>query len=181
MKSFKQFLNETISLEYHDELNQKLFDGDKLREDVRLKLLEFAKAWIEFVNKDHISIKHDMIKDVYMTGGNVNFNYTDESDIDIHVIIDKSNVGDVEVFDKLMDDAKQLWTTKHKDIKVKGYPLEPYAQDMNLKLPDGQGAYSLVKNEWVVEPTNKHLDFKHDKKLEAAVNEWETKINKIIS
>ena len=181
MKSFKQFLVEDISLEYHDELNQKLFDGDTLREDVRLKLLEFTHSWVTFANAGHHFLKPDMVKDVYMTGGNVNYNYTSQSDIDIHVIVDKSKVEDVEVFDKLMDDAKQLWTATYgKDIHIKGYPVEPYAQDETMKLPEGQGAYSVMRNVWVVKPENKHLDFTNNKSLEKKADKYEDIINRMI-
>ena len=54
MLKFKTFnIQETkISLEYHDELNPKLWDGDKLKPEIREKLLKFGDAWAEFAKLD---------------------------------------------------------------------------------------------------------------------------------
>ncbi len=177
MKNFKNFLKEDTTLEYHNELNPKLFDENgRLFNDVRLKLLQFAYTWIEFSKV----IPKDIVKDVFMTGGNVNYNYTPYSDIDVHVEIDKSKTPNKEMFDSLLDDKKQLWTLKHHDVKVKGYPLEPYAHDVNEKLPNGQGAYSLLYDKWIQKPEHGNYDFKHDSKVEKKANFYERLINRMI-
>ena len=76
-----------LSLQYHDELNPKLWDKNDLKEDVRQKLLEIAKKWQEFAK-----IPDSAVHDIVITGGNVNRNYTDLSDIDVHFLIDNKPI-----------------------------------------------------------------------------------------
>jgi hypothetical protein len=69
MKSFYSYLEELkISLQYHDELNPKLWNGNKLKSEVRVKLLKFADTWA-----DYASIPKNLIQDIIMVGGNVNY------------------------------------------------------------------------------------------------------------
>ena len=77
-----------ISLEYHDELNPKLWDGEKLKPEVKAALLKFIEAWRQYAN-----IPKDLIQDIVMIGGNTNYNYTPKSDIDVHLIVDRNKLG----------------------------------------------------------------------------------------
>ena len=120
--------NLKISLQYHNKLNPKLWIGNKLKPEVRKTLIKFAYAWAEFAN-----IKKNLIKDIIMTGGNSNYNYTSKSDIDVHIVVDKNKLGaNRPMVDDYLQSKKMLWTLTH-DVKVYGYSLEPYAQDQNEK------------------------------------------------
>jgi UTP:GlnB (protein PII) uridylyltransferase len=90
-KSFKDHLEEaaSLTLQYHDELNPKFWENDQLKEEVREKLLEIADAWIEFAQ-----IPTEAVVDVLFVGGNANYNYTNYSDIDVHILIDKDKMPD---------------------------------------------------------------------------------------
>ena len=73
-----------LTLQYHDELNPKIWvDEDKLKPIVREHLLKIAKVWAKTAK-----IEDDAIEDIIITGGNVNYNYTKQSDIDIHLVVD---------------------------------------------------------------------------------------------
>lgn len=161
----KSHLKETkISLEYHDTLNPKLWDGSKLRGEVREKLLNFAYAWSAFAK-----IPRDLILDVTMTGGNANYNYTPQSDIDVHIIMDRSKLNpDREFVDEYLQDKKVLWTLTHK-IKVLGYDIEPYAQDNEGRYPQNQGVYSLLNDRWVQFPRKTSFDFRNSPDLKRQV------------
>lgn len=50
-----------LSLQYHDELNPKLWNGNELRSDVRSKLLEIAEKWRDYAKVPKQSI-HDIVK-----------------------------------------------------------------------------------------------------------------------
>jgi hypothetical protein len=153
MKNLQSFILEMkLKIQYHDTLNPKLWsEKGVLDKDVRDKLMRFADTWKEFAN-----IPDRAVKDVIMTGGNANYNYTDISDIDVHLIVDKDKIAKGnELLDDYLQDKKMLWTMAH-DIKIKGYPLEPYAQDYKAGYPVNQGAYSLKNNKWVQKP--KHID-----------------------
>ena len=167
MKPFYSYLEELkISLQYHDELNPKLWNGNKLKPEVRAKLLQFADAW-----GDYASIPKNLIQDVIMVGGNVNYNYTDKSDIDVHIVIDRNKLGERKLVDDYLQSKKVLWTLTH-NIKVYGYSLEPYAQDPVTSYPKGQGVFSLKNNKWIVEPTKGSYDFNKDKNLKKKVSDY---------
>jgi len=176
MLSFRRYLEEIkISLEYHDTLNSKLWDGDKLKPEVRTALLKFADAWISFAN-----IKPSLIQDIVMTGGNTNYNYTSKSDIDVHVIVDRNKLGnDRAMVDDYLQSKKVLWTLTH-DIKVYGYPLEPYAQDPGETFPSEQGSYSLKNNQWLQQPKHGDYDFANDSNLKKKVQYYKHLIDYMI-
>lgn len=60
-----------LTLQSHEELNPELWSGDKLDPKVWQSLNRIGKEWAEFAN-----IPKKAIKDVILTGGNANYNYT---------------------------------------------------------------------------------------------------------
>lgn len=173
MKTFGEFINESsnLTLKYHDTLNSKLWDGDKLKLDVKDKLIEIGNAWAEFSN-----IPQEAIKDMILVGGNANFNYTDFSDIDIHLLIDKDELPDCpDLIDDYFKDKKQLWALSH-DISIYGHDVELYAQDVNAEFPANQGVYSLTQDNWMVPPTRQEVNLE-DPSLMKKINDYMDKIN----
>ena len=175
MRNFSDVLTESI-LEYHNKLNQKLFDGEVLRPEVREILLKNAKAWQKFSK-----IPDSVIKDVIFTGGNAQYNYTKYSDIDIHLVIDKKSLtgnSDPDIIEDYLKDKKSLWSMS-RNIKVRGYTIELYAQDTEDKLV-ASGVYSLLNNKWVIKPVHGRYDFNHDDALKSKVAELKDTINNMI-
>ena len=165
-----------ISLKYHKELNPKLWNGFELKPEVREKLLKFADVWAKFAR-----IPLDFIEDVIIIGGNVNYNYTAKSDIDVHVIIDRDKLGpNREMIDDYLQDKKVLWTLTHK-ISVLGYDIEPYAQDSHASYPRGQGVYSIKRNTWVQYPPRGEYDFANDTALKKKVIFYKRLIDTVIN
>lgn len=148
MLSFSQYLEEKIklTLKYHDKLNAKLWKKDQLDPKVVDLLLDKAYDFAKFSNVDK-----SRIKDIVITGGNVNYNYTKFSDIDVHLMCDTSGLDSDELFEK-----KKEYSKKIADTKVAGYPLEFFAASNEEHYPKGQGVYSLLHNKWLIVP--KHLD-----------------------
>ncbi len=177
MKTLEQYLLEfKTTLQYHDELNPKFWKGEKLLSEVRKRLVEIAKFWADFA-----MIPQKSIKDILLTGGNANFNYTDYSDLDVHVLIDKSKIADcdAEILDDFFKDKKALWALTH-DIKIHGYPVELYAQDIKEKTSPNQGVYSLVKDKWVKKPIREKVNF-DDPNLQRKVKALMQKIDQMIN
>jgi hypothetical protein len=145
---YAQYISELkLQLQYHTELNPKLWNEYQLKPEVRVKLLQFAEAWREFAK-----IPKSAVKEVIMLGGNANYNYTDLSDIDVHLVVNKSEIAkDNPLLDDYLQDKKVMWTMAHK-ITILGYGLEPYAQDESVAYPKDQGVYSLTKDEWIAKP-----------------------------
>lgn len=154
-----------ITLQYHNELNPLLFDGDKLKSDVRRKLLNIADAWREYAK-----IPQGAVDKVICVGGNMNYNYTDQSDLDVHLLIDKSKIRiPPEILDDWLWDRKAMWGKTH-NITIHGIPIELFAQDIDEKWPADQGIYDLTHDEWMITPNDLHLDFTSGKFLKIAKN-----------
>jgi hypothetical protein len=169
-------LNEDISLQYHNNLNPKLWDDGKLKSEVRGKLIQFAETW-----RDFAMIPKEMVQDIVMTGGNANYNYTEQSDIDVHLVVDRDGFGIPRDFiDQFLQDKKILWTMTHPDIKIYGYPLEPYAQDPAEAIPMNQGQYSLMNGQWIQMPSNLNIDFTSNKVLNDKVEHYKHVIDRMI-
>lgn len=176
MKHFSLYLQEeSLSLKQHDTLNPKFWTKDSLKPIVRKKLLEIGKTWAEFAN-----IPDKAIKDIIFVGGNANYNYTEHSDVDVHVVIDKNKLPDCpEVLEDYFQDKKQLWSLTH-NIQVYAHDVELYAQDMTLKTPKNQGSFSLLKNKWITKP--KQVEVKiDDEHIGKKVRELTHRIQNLIS
>lgn len=153
MQSFYNSLKENITLKYNKTLNQKLFSGDILKDDIRKRLLKVADMFREFCN-----IKPEIIEDIIFTGGNAGYSYNKYSDIDIHLIVNYNKIGHNRVFiSDYVYDKKILFSKIHQ-IKIEGYPTELYVQDTKDHLV-ASAIYSLQNNRWLVKPQNLNLHY----------------------
>ena len=164
MKTIDIFKEEIkLTLRYNNKLNQKLWDGENLKVEVRRNLLKIAKRWAIFAN-----IPGAAIEDIVVVGGNANYNYTKYSDVDLHLIVNKDKIANCpDLIDDYLRDKKQLWALSH-DIKIYGHDVELYAQDVSETLPKDQGVFSLTKNSWLVKPVKKEINL-NDKTVKQKV------------
>ena len=77
------------SFEAKDELNPKFWVGGKLKTNVRIRLLDIAHDFFE-----DLDVRWIKPKDVVLTGSLANYNWSKYSDIDLHIIVDFSEVYD---------------------------------------------------------------------------------------
>jgi hypothetical protein len=152
MKTFKEFLQEKFDskLAYHDELNPKIWADDELKPKVKTALDKIAKEFIEF-----LKINKSDVVDIVMTGSNANFNYTSQSDVDIHIIVDFDKLcrtcNGVDI-DDCMNAKKTLWNSQH-SIEIYGFNVEVYVQHSNERAVSSAGVYSLKNNSWIKKPS----------------------------
>ena len=133
-------------MKFHDELNPVLWEDNKLKEEVKDKLKKISSTFIEFLD-----IPEDAIEDVRITGSSANYNYTEFSDIDVHVIVDYEKVhDDCPIVQGYLWAYKQLFNDEH-DIFIYGIPVELYAEDSNSP-GISNGIYSLTEDKWISEP-----------------------------
>lgn len=157
MLSLTAFLTENdTSFRAHDTLNPKLWEGGKLRPEVRKALIRFAEAW-----GDYAHIPRNLISDILLVGGNAGYQWTPHSDVDVHLLINRAALGKRELVDDLLKAKKKLWALEH-HVTVSGLPVEPYAQDISEPTPAGQGSYSLLKDDWVTLPNKEIPDYSED-------------------
>lgn len=178
MRTFTEFSEEVskITLQYHRHLNSKLWSNNRLDSLVRAKLLQIARAWQQFAK-----IENNNVFDIILTGGNANYNYTRQSDIDVHLVVDYKRITCEEelVMDYFMA-KKSLWASTHSKIRVKGHPVELFAEDKNASHPSGQGVYSLLKSKWIQEPQMLKLNFKNDSHLKQKVDFYMKEIDRMV-
>lgn len=140
------------SFDTHDTLNPEIWDGLHLDGQVRLKLMDIADDFIEFIDVPWVEPE-----DVVITGSIANYNWSKYSDIDVHVIIPFKEVGEKPEFVKeYFNGKKKIWTTEHDELKIHEFPIEFYVQDTKEKHASS-GIYSLWKNEWIKEPKEGQL------------------------
>jgi hypothetical protein len=166
----------TLSLRCHSVLNPTLWDGDKIKPSVRAMLLKFSEAWAAYAN-----VPPNLIENVIVVGGNAHYNYTDKSDIDLHVVVDKSKLGTNQVMleDYLLT-KKMLWQLSHQ-ITVYGYPIEPYVEDPTKVISLYRGVYSLKNNEWIQHPNAADCKIGDAQKIEQAVQDYMRTIDQMIA
>ena len=116
-------------------LNPTIWEGDRLKLEVKQKLIQIARAFEDFVG---IELE---VEDYTITGSNANFTWTDYSDLDLHLIIPGSPSEEQR---ELFNAKKALWSEQH-DITIKGLPVECYVQGED-EPHHSTGVYSLFKS-----------------------------------
>lgn len=152
----------------HQTLNPLVWEGDSLRPEIKSALLKIADDF-----KDFIDIPFT-VEDILITGGQVTYNYTEHSDLDLHLVVDFKRVMCDREAAELFDSKRHLYKQKY-DIQVKGIPVELYVEDMDF--PAVSSSYSIILNEWIKRP-------KHDvgeidtAKIENLADQWQELIDK---
>lgn len=114
---------------------------------VRLKLLDIADDFWEYINLSWVEPKG-----IIITGSICNFNWSKFSDIDLHIIADFKEIDEKTEFVKqYLDSKKNEWNNEHEGLKIMGFPVELYVQDVDDSLEAG-GIYDLEENVWVRKP-----------------------------
>ena len=160
------------------ELNPKFWKNDRLDSRIRMKLLDIADDFINFLGVDWVKPE-----DITITGSLANYNWNKKySDIDLHILIDYSKVDKrTDFVDNYFYSQKKLWNEEHKDLRIFGFPVEVYVQDINKK-HTSSGVYSLEKNEWVIEPEREKLSKKkvNKERIKKTVSQYTERIDKLV-
>ena len=136
-------------VEKHKHLNPKLFDNNHLKPEVRQKCMEIVDFFLKQLEEDEVKID---VKDIIFTGSNASYNYTKDSDIDLHIIADTSNFECPDnLYPKLYNAYKSLFNSKF-DVSFYGIPVEIYVETGDTPLISN-GIYSIKNDAWVQEPT----------------------------
>ena len=152
---------------YKEELNPSFWKDDKFDPKIREKLLMIAK---DFYSALKFPAK---IRDIQLTGSLANYNWTDKSDFDVHVLVDFSEIDDnIELVKRAVDGARFMWNLRH-NLKIKGFDVELYAQDI-YEPHTASGLFSLLNNKWIRIPQYNppEIDYKDvDKKFQGMVSD----------
>jgi hypothetical protein len=157
---------------FHDTLNPNLWKNNQLRPVVRLKLLEIAKHFVNFIDIPNLNLK-----DITVSGSNAAYTYTPHSDLDLHLIVDIST--DKAHYLKNLFDAKKNQYNLNHDIKVKGIDVEVYVQD-SKQVHHSSGIYSVLDDRWLIEPKSERVNI-NDDDVKDKVNNYTNKIKQALS
>jgi len=142
---------------YNDELNPKFWDKytdkegnpkwvfDKL---VKNKLVKIAE---DFYAKYEDLLGDLPIEDIQLTGSLANFNYSDKSDLDVHVLVDFKKVkSPKDILKAAVDGVRFIWNLRH-DVVIRDHDVELYLQDIH-EPHTSSGLYSLMNDKWIRKP-----------------------------
>ena len=167
-----------------ESLSPDIFEEDNgsfsMKDSIRTKLLEIADKFVEFIGIDFF------IDDVHLTGSLSNFNWSEYSDVDLHILVDFNDFNDSnkkdstsmkKIIKQFFDSKKNNWNSEH-DIKIKGYDVELYVQDSNEKHLS-TGVYSILNNKWIIEP-KKGKEFIDDRTIMEKGQEYAELIDSLV-
>ncbi len=166
------------SFDLQDDLNPKIWKKNSkgsyiLSPKVREKLLEIAYEFIESLKVDVI------VSDVHLTGSLVNFNWSQYSDFDLHIIADFTQFPkkSLHLYEELFKLKKTIFNSEQ-NIKIYGYDVEVFVQDENEK-GHSAGIFSLISNDWLEKPKKEKFEV-NKTILKKKIDQWIEKIDKIL-
>lgn len=131
-------------------LNPYIFNGYKLKTEVRKRIIEIVE---EFCSRINENLNFEIL-DIVLVGSNASYNYTDSSDLDVHIIVDLSRICKEcpEIVQYLFDSEKSRFNLNY-DISIKGIEVEIYVEDVRSGTVSN-GIYSVAEDRWVKFPEN---------------------------
>ena len=140
------------SFKVQKELNPDIWlmddEGYKMRPEIRDSLLKIVEDYEGFIDIDLD------IEDITLTGSLSNFNWSEFSDVDLHILVDFDDPEE-SIEKKYLDSRRIIWNSL-RDVNVKGFESEIYVQD-SKEQHFASGMYSVMYNDWVVEPEEKEV------------------------
>lgn len=174
MSNSKKILS---SFELQDDLNHKIWigSGEKkiMNPIVRDKLIGIAYEFSHYLYENLI------VADVIMTGSLANYNWSEFSDIDLHLIVDFEQFpqDQIEIFKELFKLKRTVFNSSH-SIKIFKFEVELYAQD-EREVHYSTGMYSVLNNEWITYPKKDNLTIDKNLLLNK-VHGWTDTIDSVI-
>ncbi len=136
---------EPESFDSHETLQPDLWTDEQLNSKIRKRLLKIAQDFI-----DGLPVEIDA-EDITLTGSLANYNWSNYSDVDLHIIVDFLGVDENrELVKSFFDNARMRWNNQH-DIKMRGYDVEIYVEDAR-ESHKSSGIYSILTGEWIKRP-----------------------------
>ena len=149
--------------------------GYTMKPNVRERLLKIANDFIDFLDVDLV------ISDIIMSGSLANYNWSDYSDIDLHVVADFSQFNEIEkpLYEELFYLKKSIYNKKH-DITIYGYEVELYVEDESqINEVKNIAKFSILDNEWIETPTQDDVSFSNET-VKSKAKQWMNIIDKLI-
>lgn len=132
------------AIEFKDQLNPKLWDGWNLKKEAAEHLKYVADEFVKWLD-----CKLE-IKDVEILGSMASYNYSDTSDIDLHIYADLKGHKEKDTIKELLETKTKLFK-KLFPIRLFGIPIELTVEDDSNRATSN-GMYSLTNGKWIQKP-----------------------------
>lgn len=188
MSNYRLLIESMFSLPENSQSNSKIIQSFIVKDELCPEIFEIKKEHLmkDSIRNGLLDISQDFIdscgiefsiEDIILTGSLANYNWSDYSDVDLHILVNYDDLKDKEVMEELFDAKKVVWNESH-DVKIKGFDVEMYVQDSN-EIHTASGIYSVLNHEWIVKPkkTNPMID---KSKIMEKANEYIQKIDRLI-
>lgn len=142
--------NILVSFEGKDTLNRRIWRDGRLKPAVLKRLRRIADDFIKFLK---VKIP---VEDIIFTGSMANYDWSQFSDIDLHIVTDFKKVGDEKLVQEFFNTKKKAWNDLH-EIRIYGYDVELYVEDKKENLVAG-AIYSIKSDKWVKKPAAEERD-----------------------
>lgn len=166
----KPFLHDAVV--FNKTLNPKLWGDELMLPEVHADLLLIMTDFKEFLGVADLDIM-----DITVSGSNAAYTYTKHSDIDLHLVVMVPEDQDT-LYTELFDAKKNLYNLT-RNIKVRGYDIELYVQNMNNPV-ESMGLYSVLKNKWLAYPKRVKAQI-NDISVLSKVNSFTSRIEQALS
>jgi len=165
------------AIEKHDTLNPKLWDeNNELKPEVRKKIEEIVQKFDDNLKENDVELN---VKDIAIIGSNANYNYSPDSDVDIHIIADTSVYPDQkDLAMKVYLAYKSLFNNKY-DPTLNGVEAEIYVEPDEVHA-NSNGVYSL-KDGWLKEPEQVDVPDIDPEHVQELIQPFEDRYNELIN
>jgi len=114
----------------------------ELKSEVRNKLIQIAKKFYEYLEID------TKFQDIYFLGSMASYNYTSQSDIDLHLLFDYKKINkNTSLVEKYFDIKKKYWNESH-EINIYGFDVELSCQEIGAPFYS-KAVFSIKENKWI--------------------------------
>lgn len=159
----------------HNTLNPKIWKDFELKEEVREKINDIVQIFTDNMKSDNIDIN---ISDIWILGSNASYNYNENSDLDVHIMVDTtSSTIDSKVLSKIYMSYRNLFKNIYSP-KIKGIPVEVYVEDINTSQNASEGIYSLAVG-WKKKPHKEDIKI-NSKEINAKYDYYIDEFNSLI-
>ena len=156
----------------NDTLNPKIWENGQIKPKLLKALLKIAKKFYQDIDTQA------PLEDITLTGSSANYNWTDYSDIDLHLLVDFSKLKDPETSKAYFSSKKNEFNTNY-NLKYQNHPIEVYIQDIN-EPHAALGVYSLLDRSWIKEPKKENIDIP-DSEIDRKAQPLIDRINDLLS
>lgn len=177
-KDMREELEIQEDIEKHDELNPVLFDETgKLRAEIKEKALAISDELVQILNESDVKL---VLKDLVITGSNASYNYTKDSDVDLHLVADTSTFEDPDGLYPIIYNAFKSAFNKKYDIYFYDVPVEVYIESTDTPLVSN-GIYSVMYDKWIKEPTKDDIPEVDMTEIDSEVAPWEERYKELVA